>query len=277
MNLTGSVVLSVAGVVLVISFAEKPVTGVAGTSAGFAVSAFIITVVFIGFDPQNLALGAVGSLANVSGIALGSIIGAAIVAISLAFGVTALIVPMEFERARRPVLAVPVAAVMLFAALARGGTLSRLDGDILLIGFVAAVLSLIWLITSSRSFTPSLRQMTVFGSFHGWELASAVFHKAITLYASVGSNLRTAISAIIDYLQCGPRPLADCDTPSTSAAHTSKPACGRSAWGRGGFALCSAKATAPKGARRRRSRCGRCSRRTGRSIAHGSASRCSWR
>jgi len=145
MNLILSVMLFIAGLVLVIYFAEKLVQGVVGVSAGFGVSAFVISVVFIGFDPENLAVGAVGSFEDVSGIALGSIIGAAMVAIALAFGVTALIVPMRFQQAPRAVLAVPVAAFAIFTGLIWDGTLSRLDGGLLLAGFVAAVLSLVGL------------------------------------------------------------------------------------------------------------------------------------
>src|SRR6056297_3026919 len=155
MNLAVSIALFVVGLVLVIYFSEKLVKGVVGTSAGFGASAFIISVVFIGFDPENLAVGAVGSFESVSGIALGSIIGAAMVAVALAFGVTAIIAPMQFEEASRSVLAVPVAAVALFGLLSWDGLLSRIDGGILLAGFGVAVLSLIWM-SRSRQSAPSL-------------------------------------------------------------------------------------------------------------------------
>ena len=98
MNIAFSILLFLAGLGLVIYFAEKLVQGAVGTSAGFGVSTFFISVLFIGFDPENLAVGAVGSYEAASGIALGSIIGAAMVAIAFAFGVTALIVPMDFAR-----------------------------------------------------------------------------------------------------------------------------------------------------------------------------------
>jgi len=42
--------LFIAGLALVIYFAEKLVKGVVGTSAGFGVSAFVISVVVMGFD-----------------------------------------------------------------------------------------------------------------------------------------------------------------------------------------------------------------------------------
>jgi cation:H+ antiporter len=140
-----SVGLLVIGLVLVIYFAEKLVKGTVGTSFGFGISTFIISVVFIGFDPENLAIGAVASYEGVAGIALGSIIGAAMVAIALAFGITALIAPMEFEEAPTSILLVPIAAVILLFGLSLDGQLSRGDGMLLLAGFLLSILFLIYL------------------------------------------------------------------------------------------------------------------------------------
>jgi cation:H+ antiporter len=88
-------------------------------------------------------VGAVGATQGLSGIAAGSVIGAAMVAVGLAFGVTALLAPMRFAQAPRRVLAIPIAAILLFGALAFDGTLSRADGAILLAAFVLSVLELL--------------------------------------------------------------------------------------------------------------------------------------
>lgn len=92
-----SVTLVIAGVVLVLFFAGRLVQGTIAVARGFGVSAFVVSVVFLGFDPENLAVGAVGSLEQAAGIALGTIIGSAMVVIALAFGITALIIPLIFE------------------------------------------------------------------------------------------------------------------------------------------------------------------------------------
>jgi cation:H+ antiporter len=134
-----AVLLLAAGLALVLYFAEKLVEGAAGTARGFGVSAFVVGVVFLGFDPENLAVGAVAGHEGVAGIALGSILGAAMVAIALAFGVTALIAPMELRRPPLAVLALPVASVALFGLLCLDGRLSRLDGGVLLAGYAAAI------------------------------------------------------------------------------------------------------------------------------------------
>lgn len=145
MNIAISIVLFVIGLGLVIYFAEKLVKGAVGTSLGFGISTFLISVIFIGFDPENLALGAVASFEEVAGIALGSIIGAAMVAIALAFGLTALLAPMEFEQAPKKVLVVPILAVLLLVMLSLDGQLSRVDGAVLLLGFVLSILYLLYL------------------------------------------------------------------------------------------------------------------------------------
>lgn len=129
----------IGGLALVIYFAEKLVGGVVGTAAGFGLSTFWISVVFIGFDPENLAVGLTGSQEQLPGIALGSVIGAAMVAVALALGVTALIVPLTFEQAPRRILVIPVLAVGLAWALMFDGQLSRVDGGVLLLGYAAAV------------------------------------------------------------------------------------------------------------------------------------------
>lgn len=139
MSLLTGLVLFGAGLGLVLLSAERLVDSTVGVSHRFGLSAFLISVVFIGFDPENLGVGAVASYEATAGIALGTIVGAAMVALALAFGITALIVPLEFETAPRRILLLPVGAVALVTGLALDGMLSRVDGGILLLGYVAAV------------------------------------------------------------------------------------------------------------------------------------------
>ncbi|NLJ50148.1 MAG: hypothetical protein GX428_11285 [Candidatus Atribacteria bacterium] len=145
MNTIISIALFIVGLGLVIYFAEKLVKGVVGTSLGFGISAFLVSVIFIGFDPENLVVGAVGAAEGIAGIALGSIVGAAMVAIALAFGITALFAPMKFEQVPKQVLIVPILAVFLLYVLGFNGQLTRIDGGLLLLGFVLSVVYLFWL------------------------------------------------------------------------------------------------------------------------------------
>ncbi len=143
MSLYVSIISVIAGLSLVIYFSEQLVKGVVGTSLHFNVSAFIISVIFVGFDPENLGVGAVASHESVSGIAAGSIIGAAMVAIALALGITALLSPLQFQNIPKRILLIPLFSVLLFASLVVDQTLGRLDGMILLLGYGLAVIYLI--------------------------------------------------------------------------------------------------------------------------------------
>jgi cation:H+ antiporter len=143
------------GLGLMIFFAEQLVKGVVGTSLGFGLSTFLLSVIFIGFDPDNLAVGAVASAEGVSGIALGSILGGAMVAVALAFGISAAVAPMTFAQVPPQVLVVQALAVVLLAALALDGQLSRIDDAILLVGFALAVLYLLRLGRRGLDIKPS--------------------------------------------------------------------------------------------------------------------------
>ena len=140
-----SIGLIVFGLVIVVFFSEQLVKGTVGFARGMGASAFLVSVIFLGFDPENLAVGAVGSFEGATGIALGTIIGSAMVAVALALGIAALVAPMRFGQVSSKVVAVPVAATLLLGGLALDGSLSRIDGGILLASYAAAVLYLIWL------------------------------------------------------------------------------------------------------------------------------------
>jgi cation:H+ antiporter len=131
------------GLGLIIVFAEQLVKGVVGTSMGFGLSTFLLSVIFIGFDPDNLAVGTFASADGAAGLALGSILGGAMVAVALAFGIAALVAPMTFTQVPPQVLAVQMLAVVLLAVLALDGELSRVDGGILLLAFALAIFYLV--------------------------------------------------------------------------------------------------------------------------------------
>lgn len=143
MSLLPALGLFVGGLLLVLFFAERLVDSTVAVSHRLGLSAFLISVLFIGFDPENLAVGTVASYEGTAGIALGTIVGAAMVALTLAFGITAVLVPLDFGEAPRRILVLPVVAVLLLTGLALDGILSRIDGALLLAGYVGAVLLLL--------------------------------------------------------------------------------------------------------------------------------------
>ena len=131
------------GLVMVIYSAEKLVKSVVGVSLGFGISAFLVSTIFIGFDPENLATGAAGAFENIYGIALGSILGAAMVAIALAFGITALFAKLKFKKVSKSVLLTPIIATVFLYGLSIDGILSRFDGILLIAAFIGAIVYLI--------------------------------------------------------------------------------------------------------------------------------------
>jgi cation:H+ antiporter len=143
------------GLGLVIFFAEQLVKGVIGTSMGFGLSAFLLSVIFIGFDPDNLAVGVAASAEQVSGIAIGSILGAAMVAIGFAFGLSAVVAPMTFAQVPPQIVGVQMLSVIFFAVLSLDGELSRVDRVILLTAFVLTVLYLLCLGRRGLDIRPS--------------------------------------------------------------------------------------------------------------------------
>ena len=155
MEIVTALVMFGVGLGLIIFFAEQLIKGVVGTSMGFGLSTFLLSVMFIGFDPDNLAMGAVASAEGVTGIALGSIVGGAMVAVAFAFGLSALVAPMTFAQVPPQILLVQMLAVALLAALALDGELSRVDGGLLLAAFGLAVLYLVRLGRRGLDIQPS--------------------------------------------------------------------------------------------------------------------------
>lgn len=140
-----SALLFFIGLLLIVYFSEKLVEATVGTSLGFGISSFLISTIFIGFDPENLGLGAVAAYDGVTGIAVGTIIGSAMVAIALAFGITAIISPMKFSKVPMQIPLIQVGAIILFGVLSFDGMISRIDGFILLAAYGLSIWYLLYL------------------------------------------------------------------------------------------------------------------------------------
>lgn len=121
MPLIVAVILLVGGLLLVVGSAERLVESTVGLSRSAGGSVFLFSVMLIGFDPENLAVGAAANYEQTAGIALGIIVGAAMVAIALALEGTALVVPLEFGD-------VPRRIVVVFTRPRRGGPGERSRG-----------------------------------------------------------------------------------------------------------------------------------------------------
>lgn len=176
------------GLLLIVYFSEKLVEATVGTSLGFGVSTFLISVIFIGFDPENLGLGVVASYDGVTGIAVGTIIGSAMVAIALAFGITAIVAPMKFEKVPMQIPLIQVGAVVLFGALSFDGLLSRPDGVVLLAAYGAAICYLIYLGKKGLDIRPTGEAKEVLEEGEEMSRWKAVGLLIVSLAAIVGGS-----------------------------------------------------------------------------------------
>jgi cation:H+ antiporter len=136
-----AVALLAAGIGLVVAGADLFFRGVLALAARLRLPAFVVTVVLSGFELENLAAGIAANAKGLPGAAAGTFLGGTTFLAAGVAGLGALIAPM---RARLPLaaLAWTAAAPVPLFLLALDGTLSRLEGGLLLLWFVVALAAL---------------------------------------------------------------------------------------------------------------------------------------
>lgn len=141
----GSVLLStltfLVGIALVLGSTEKFIEYVSESAARLGVSAFLLTAVFAGADWENavLSLAAVGG--NLPGMALGTVVGAAIFVLAVTVGIAGVLTPFETTIPTR-YLAVTLVSPLPLLVLTRDGTLSTIDG----LPLIGAYVPLVWIL-----------------------------------------------------------------------------------------------------------------------------------
>ena len=130
----------IAGLLLLYLGAEWLVKGAAGLGRAYGIRPLVIglTVVAYGTSMPELVVSTVAALNEMSGIALGNVIGSNIANLGLILGITALVKPLEVEaRVLRREAPAMLATSLLFPVLLAGGTVSRMEGVLLLAGVAA--------------------------------------------------------------------------------------------------------------------------------------------
>lgn len=135
------------GIIVLLFSAEKLVDSTESFAAMIGLSSFVISTLFIGFDPENLGVGIVAALSNSNGIVMGTIIGSLMIAIALAFGITLIATRINMSNIPRETALIQIFAAVLFYLLIIDKSLSRIDGAILLVGFI---ISMYYLVRSSK-------------------------------------------------------------------------------------------------------------------------------
>jgi len=134
-----------AGVALIVWGAEAFAEHLGVASVRLGVSAFALALLLAGAEPEELATVVVAALRGSPGIALGDVIGANVAICLVALGVGAVMAPLPFpaDVMRYAALGLPLGAMA--AWLAWDGTVSRIDGAVLVALYVIYV-GVIWIV-----------------------------------------------------------------------------------------------------------------------------------
>jgi cation:H+ antiporter len=136
----------VAGLALLTVAADQFVIGAARLSVALRVSPVVIGAVVIGFGTSapEMLVSALSAAQDSLDIAVGNIIGSNVANLSLVLGVAALIAPMTVKSATlRREAPISTAAVVAIAVIVQGG-IGRLQGALLLVAMVAALVLIMW-------------------------------------------------------------------------------------------------------------------------------------
>lgn len=143
-NLAWGVAL-VVGVAAIVWGAESFAEHLSAASVRLGVSAFALALLLAGAEPEELATALTASVRKVPAVALGDVIGANIAMCLVALGVGAVIAPLPFGRRVRRYAVLGLPAGIAAALVLWDGTVSRLDGALLLVlyvGYVATIWAL---------------------------------------------------------------------------------------------------------------------------------------
>lgn len=141
-----TILLLSAGILLLVAGAEALVRGASQIATGVGISPLVVglTVVALGTSAPELAVSIGSSLSGQTELALGNVVGSNIFNVLFTLGVTALIAPIAVS-AQLVRLDVPlgIGAAVGTLLLAMDGTISRIDGIVLVGGIIAYTTALI--------------------------------------------------------------------------------------------------------------------------------------
>lgn len=135
--------VALAGVGGIVWGAETFAEHLAAASARLGVSAFALTILLAGAEPEELATAVTASLRDAPAIAFGDVIGANVAISLVALGVGAVLTALPFDAQVRRYALAGLPAGALAAAFAWDGVVSRPEGLVLVAGYVAFVAA-IW-------------------------------------------------------------------------------------------------------------------------------------
>lgn len=147
MDMVIQILLLVLGFALLVKGADWFVDGAAGIATKFGIPQLVIglTIVAMGTSAPEAAVSITAAFAGNAEITIGNIVGSNVLNILIILGITALVYPVAVQK---PSLVFDIPVVLLATAILFGlgydGNISRLDGIIMLVVFVAYLVFLFW-------------------------------------------------------------------------------------------------------------------------------------
>lgn len=128
----------VLGIAVLVYCAEKLIAQLVGVASRWAVSLFLLAVVFTGIEFDDLAFGVVLNLEDLSQVALGTVIGTTVAMTGIVLALAAIIAPCPVD-VPKDYLALFVLAPVVMLGLALTGALTVVTDVVLIALFVAFV------------------------------------------------------------------------------------------------------------------------------------------
>jgi cation:H+ antiporter len=138
-----AVLLLVVAAALLVAGAELFVENAAGAARRLGVTVIAVGVLLAGAEPEELLTAVIAAVQDRPGLAAGDAIGANITMLTVTLGLAALVRPLPLgRRVRQYAVLSAVAGGLALLALV-GGRVSRVEGALLLVAYVALV-ALVW-------------------------------------------------------------------------------------------------------------------------------------
>ncbi len=141
------ILLLVLGFALLVKGADWFVDGVAGIATKFGIPQLVIglTIVAMGTSAPEAAVSITAAFAGNAEITIGNIVGSNVLNILIILGITALVYPVSVQKSTQTIdIPVVLLATALLLFLGYDGSISRLDGTIMLVVFGAYLFYLFW-------------------------------------------------------------------------------------------------------------------------------------
>ena len=164
MNIILQLVLLTAGFVMLVKGSDWFVDGAASIAAKFRIPQLIIglTIVAMGTSAPEAAVSITAASAGSADITVGNIVGSNILNVLVILGLSAAIISVPIGKSTQKVDAPFMIAISgIFLLLGWDGTITRLDGVILLVFFVSYIGYMIWSALHSNEEPEEIKEMKI--------------------------------------------------------------------------------------------------------------------